>query len=171
MVGKLEKVAISSGKRSTVPFQSARVRFRMAMAAGTSASVCSRTCGSSGALTPPGTVHEGCTRSRASRSMTVCPNLRSAMPSRRASGCSASRPATLRVAGSWSMPNSRSGAERWKKESACDCTIWAQWSSSRSMAAVAGMRTAMMASQALDEASRWLTGQMPQMRAVMAGIS
>jgi hypothetical protein len=33
------------------------------------------------------------------------------------------------------------------------------------------MRTAMMASQALDEASRWLTGQMPQMRAVIDGIS
>ena len=29
----------------------------------------------------------------------------------------------------------------------------------------------MMASQALAEASRWLTGQMPQMRAVMEGIS
>ena len=29
----------------------------------------------------------------------------------------------------------------------------------------------MISSQAFDEASRWLTGQMPQMRAVMAGIS
>ena len=29
----------------------------------------------------------------------------------------------------------------------------------------------MMSSQALAEASRWLTGQMPQMRAVMDGIS
>ena len=29
----------------------------------------------------------------------------------------------------------------------------------------------MIASQALDDASRWLTGQMPQMRAVMDGIS
>ena len=36
-------------------------------------------------------------------------------------------------------------------------------------AAVSGMRTAMMASQAFEEASRWLTGQMPQMRAVMDG--
>ena len=33
------------------------------------------------------------------------------------------------------------------------------------------MRTAMIASQAFDEASRWLTGQMPQMRAVIDGIS
>ena len=29
----------------------------------------------------------------------------------------------------------------------------------------------MMASQAFTDASRWLSGQMPQMRAVMAGIS
>jgi hypothetical protein len=29
----------------------------------------------------------------------------------------------------------------------------------------------MMASQALTEARRWLTGQIPQMRAVMDGIS
>ena len=36
---------------------------------------------------------------------------------------------------------------------------------------LAGGVTAMMASQALAEASRWLTGQMPQMRAVMDGIS
>ena len=33
------------------------------------------------------------------------------------------------------------------------------------------MLTAMMASPALAEASRWLTGQMPQMRGVMPGIS
>jgi len=33
------------------------------------------------------------------------------------------------------------------------------------------MRTAMMASQAFTEASRWLTGQIPQMRAVIPGIS
>jgi len=33
------------------------------------------------------------------------------------------------------------------------------------------MRTDMMASQALAEASRWLTGQMPQMRAIKLGIS
>ena len=103
--------------------------------------------------------------------MTCCPNLRSAMPSRAASGCFSRSPATLRLAGSESMPSSRSGADRWKKLSACDCTICAQCSSSRSCAAAAGMRTAMMASHAFTEASRWLTGQMPQMRAVMTGIS
>ncbi len=34
-----------------------------------------------------------------------------------------------------------------------------------------GIFTAMMASQALDDANKWLTGQMPQMRAVIEGIS
>ena len=48
---------------------------------------------------------------------------------------------------------------------------WAQCSSSRSFDAASGMRTAMMASHAFTDASRWLTGQMPQMRAVIDGIS
>ena len=77
----------------------------------------------------------------------------------------------LRRAGSESKPSSRSGAERWKKLSACDCTNCAQWTSSRSLTPASGGVTAMMASQALAEASRWLTGQMPQMRAVIDGIS
>jgi hypothetical protein len=34
-----------------------------------------------------------------------------------------------------------------------------------------GMRTAMISSQALAEARRWLTGQMPQTRAMSEGIS
>ena len=33
------------------------------------------------------------------------------------------------------------------------------------------MRTARIASQALADAIRWLTGQMPQMRAISEGIS
>ena len=41
----------------------------------------------------------------------------------------------------------------------------------RSFSAVSGMCTAMMSSQALLMASRWLVGQMPQMRAISAGIS
>ena len=69
------------------------------------------------------------------------------------------------------MPSSRSGADRWKNDSAWLCTICAMCSSSRSFAAVAGIRTAMIASHAFDEASRWLTGQMPQIRAVIEGIS
>ncbi len=78
---------------------------------------------------------------------------------------------TLRLAGSLSMPSSKSGAERWKKLSAWLCTNCPQCSNSRSRAAVSGICTAMMASQAFTEASRWLMGQMPQMRAVMDGIS
>ena len=48
---------------------------------------------------------------------------------------------------------------------------WPQCMISRSFAAVGGMRTLMMASHALAEVSRWLIGQMPQMRAVIDGIS
>ncbi len=99
------------------------------------------------------------------------PNLRRATPARAISGLSSIRPKMLRRAGSESKPSSRSGAERWKKLRACDCTNWAQWMSSRRSTAVCGGVTLMMASQALAEASRWLTGQMPQMRAVMEGIS
>ena len=77
----------------------------------------------------------------------------------------------LRCAGSLSKPSSRSGAERWKKLKAWLCTNCAQWISSRSFTPAGGGATAMMASQALADASRWLTGQMPQMRAVIAGIS
>ena len=100
MVGKLLKVEISFGNWSSVFFHSSIVRWTIACAAGSSASVFSCACGSSGALTPPGTVHDGWTRSFARRSMTCWPNLRSAIPSRSASGCSSRRPATLRFAGS-----------------------------------------------------------------------
>ena len=41
----------------------------------------------------------------------------------------------------------------------------------RSLTAVGGMLTASSASHALLEATRWLTGQMPQMRAISEGIS
>jgi hypothetical protein len=41
----------------------------------------------------------------------------------------------------------------------------------RSFTAVSGMATRWMASQALAEAREWETGQMPQMRGVMTGIS
>ena len=43
--------------------------------------------------------------------------------------------------------------------------------SRRSLSAAGGMFTAMMASPALAEASKWLTGQIPHIRGVMPGIS
>ena len=52
----------------------------MARASGRPARMRSRTSGASGALTPPGTIQEGCTRSLASPSMISWPNLRSATP-------------------------------------------------------------------------------------------
>jgi hypothetical protein len=41
----------------------------------------------------------------------------------------------------------------------------------RSLTAVGGMDTLNSWSQAFDDVTRWLTGQMPQDRAVKAGIS
>ncbi len=80
-------------------------------------------------------------------------------------------PKMLRRAGSLSKPSNRSGAERWKKLSAWLCTNCAKCTNWRSLTAVGGGATAIMASQALADASWWLIGQMPQMRAVMPGIS
>ena len=77
----------------------------------------------------------------------------------------------LRVAGSASKPNRRSGDERWKKLSAFDWTIWARFITRRRSAPVGGGSTARISSHAFDEAIRWLTGQMPQMRAMIEGIS
>ena len=77
----------------------------------------------------------------------------------------------LRFAGSASKPNRRSGDERWKKLSAFDWTIWARFITRRRSAPVGGGSTARISSHALDEAIRWLTGQIPQMRAMIEGIS
>ena len=44
-------------------------------------------------------------------------------------------------------------------------------SNTRSAVAAGGISTPKIASQALADASWWLTGQMPQMRCVMIGIS
>ncbi len=65
----------------------------------------------------------------------------------------------------------KSGDDRWKKLRACDCKTCASPKMRRSFSAVRGMRTARSASHALAEAIRWLTGQMPQMRAISDGIS
>ena len=80
-------------------------------------------------------------------------------------------PKMLRLAGSASQPSSRSGEDRWKNDSACDWVIWARFITRRSISAVGGIVTDSRWSQALFEARRWLTGQMPQVRAVSAGIS
>jgi hypothetical protein len=48
------------------------------------------------------------------------------------SGCCSISPKMLRCAGSESKPTSRSGADRWKKLSACDCTNCAQCTNRRS---------------------------------------
>ena len=102
----------------------------------------------------------------------ICwPTRRTAMPSRASCGRSAATPKRLRRAGSASKPNSRSGDDRWKKLRAWDCTIWARFMTLRSCSAATGGDTARISSHALADAIRWLTGQMPQMRAMIDGIS
>ncbi len=55
----------------------------------------------------------------------------------------------LRLAGSASKPSSRSGEDRWKKLSACDCMICARFIIRRSFSAVGGIVTDSRWSQAL----------------------
>ncbi len=47
-------------------------------------------------------------------------------------GCRNMTPKMLRSAGSQSQPSSRSGDERWKNDSACDCVSWARFINRRS---------------------------------------
>ena len=79
---------------------------------------------------------------------------------------------TLRFAGSESWPSRKSGEERWKKESAWrleDLAVVEEAPQARRRPR--GISTASSSSPALAEVSMWLTGQMPQMRDVMPGIS
>ena len=124
-----------------------------------------------GCRTPPGTDQSGWTFLPPSRSITSWPNCRSRMPPRASSRSAAISPKMLRRAGSLSKPRIRSGELRWKKLSACDWTIWARFMSRRNFTAAGGGVTDMIWSPALAEAMRWLTGQMPQTRAVIPGIS
>jgi hypothetical protein len=80
-------------------------------------------------------------------------------------------PNRWRPLASASNPKRRSGEDRWKKLSACDWTTWARFMMRRRLTAVGGESTARIWSQALAEAIRWLTGQMPQMRAMIDGSS
>ncbi len=92
-----------------------------ARASGTPARIRSRTSGLSWNATPPGTMPSGWIRLPPSHSMICWPHFRSSMPSRASWGLARATPTMLRTAGSASNPNSRSGEQRWKKCSACDC--------------------------------------------------
>jgi hypothetical protein len=103
--------------------------------------------------------------------MTSCPKRRMRTPRRAISGSASIRPNTWRLAGSESKPSSRSGELRWKNDSACDCRIWPRFIIRRSVLAAGGGSTPRMASPALAPVSTCDTGQIPQVRAVRAGIS
>ncbi len=127
---------------------------------------------SSGAFTPPGTVQDGCTRSLASPSITCWPNLRSAMPSRASSGMLLEHADHVALGGIGI--HAQQQVRRGEMEEAERVRLH-ELPAVQQLAQLArrspGICTAMMASQALTDASRWLTGQMPQMRAVIEGIS
>ena len=91
------------------------------------ARISSRLAALSGSVTPPGITHPVWMRLVPSSSMMCWPKRRSPMPARPSSGLAAATPKMWRCAGSDSMPSSRSGEERWKKLSACDCTICARF--------------------------------------------
>ena len=124
-----------------------------------------------GERTPPGTAQAEWILRPANSSMICWPNWRRRMPARASSGSAAIRPNTLRLAGSLSQPSRKSGLLRWKNERAWLWQIWAKLSSRRSWRAAGGGCTPSSLSPVLAAASRGLTGQMPQMRAVMPAIS
>ena len=103
----------------------------------------------------------------------ICwPNWRRRMPSRASSGLAAHHAEDVALRRVRIHAQQQVGAERWKKLSACDCTICARFEHLPQLdRGLGGMRTARIASHALAEAIRWLTGQMPQMRAISDGIS
>ena len=168
---KLPKVAASSSQRIMSVLYQAMARSTAAIASGTPARIRSRTSAVSGQATPPGTIPSGWIRLPATHSMICWPHFRSSIPSFASCGLWRATPMMLRTDGSASKPNSRSGEERWKKERAFDWTIWPRLMTRRRSAPVGVGSTAMMSSTALAEATRWLTGQIPQMRAMRAGIS
>ncbi len=168
---KLPKVAASSSQRIMSVLYQAIARSVAAIASGTPARIRSRISGVSWKATPPGTMPSGWMRLPPSHSMICWPHLRRPMPSLASPGLAWATPRMLRFAGSPSNPNNRSGDERWKNDRALLWTIWPRFMIRRRSAPVGVGSTAMMSSTALAEAIRWLTGQMPQMRAIRAGIS
>src|SRR4029450_12586473 len=169
--GKSPKRAASSANRCTDVLYQARARWVAASASGRAAKIWSRVSACSGASTPPGTTQAGWMRLPPSDSMTCWPKRRSPTPSRASWGLAPRTPNRWRPLASASNPKRRSGEDRWKKLSAWDWTTWARFMMRRRSMAVGGGSTARIWSQALAEAIRWLTGQMPQMRAISDGSS
>ena len=113
----------------------------MVIPSGIILSIAARFSSVSGSFTPPGTIQAGWIRLPPRISIIICPICRSRIPSLASCGCCCIKPNTLRWAGSESQPNSKSGEDRWKKDSACDCSSWARFMIRRSLTAVGGMDT------------------------------
>ena len=171
-VGRLPKFAISSAKPSRTPLKSSSVRGAIARGRRQSRqdAVAHFDRRAAHSRRRARSTTDGCAR-RPGLSITCCPNLRRAMPSRAISGCPRSG---RRCCGARDRSRSPAAgrAPRGGRSSARATARTARNASVRAAGRpVSGMRTAMIASQAFAEASRWLTGQMPQIRAVIDGIS
>ncbi len=104
--------------------------------------------------------------------MMCWPKRRRPMPARPSSGFAATTPKMLRSTGIGVHAEQQVGRGEIEEAEGVRLHDLREVQHARAAcAAVGGMRTDMMASQALAEAIRWLTGQMPQMRAMRRGIS
>ena len=103
----------------------------------------------------------------------ICnPNLRSSIPLRASSGCCSTTPSTFRARRVGIHAQQQVGRREVEETQRVRLhELRAVDQLAQLAARSGGMRTAMIASHAFDDASRWLIGQMPQMRDVIPGIS
>ena len=125
----------------------------------------------SAVFTPPGMANVGWILLPVTDSMMVWPYFLSLTAFSASSGLAFTSPTTLRSAGSESHPRMMSGPASSKKCMACDWMTWPMWMSSLRSFAVLGIFTPRISSHVLAAARWWLTGQIPQIRGVMTGIS
>ena len=122
-------------------------------------------------LTPPGRAKLGWMRRPPTKRIISWPNFLKATALSANWGFAWIKPTTLRIAGSASKPKRKSGPASSKK---CIPWLWIIWPlciKFLSRDAGRGGVTPKIWSAALAEAKWWLTGQIPQMRGVISGIS
>ena len=111
-------------------------------------------------------------RSPARPSIACWPNRRSAMPSLASSGWSSITPKTLRARRIGIETEQQVGRRQMEEAQRVGLDdLAAMHDFAEASPRSAERVTPMIASHALAEVSRWLIGQMPQMRAVIDGIS
>ena len=128
MDGKLANDADSPPSVSSCDLNQSSARSMAAIASGMVGENPVAVSAVSGSSTPPGTTHAGWMRLPPSHSMICWPNWRRRMPSRASCGLARSDPEDVALARDRRPCRAADRAtERWKKLSACDCTIWARF--------------------------------------------